>query len=216
MKGAKDKKGILNIVKTFVKKLLLGFAALFAILMLMLLLGAGFVVLTSPYNSLTQNTVHSRWTNNSMVNSNVVAYTWLQANKNGVVSFSLKNYSITRIQIRPSGSTRARLIGYTSNAFVFNITDDIPITYILDLNRGNYSIAFDSSNATNASVGISATPALVNPFFEIYGNKTRHSLPVGISSFGLSSNLTSKDLSYEVQTDEVVGIVNITAIEAYD
>ncbi|VVB98879.1 Thermopsin [uncultured archaeon] len=137
---------------------------------------------------------------------------WKRVTVDGEIPLLLKNYSNATITVLSPSSTKLHIGSTTGNtSFLVNYTQSHWY-----LNRGNYSVRLNFSASEPTYIGINAVSILANPFYGIYGNETRHSLPVGIASYGLSGNLLSPDLAYEVRTDEVVGIANITDILAYD
>ena len=88
-------------------------------------------------------------------------------------------------------------------------------THALYMNRGNYTIR-TNAGTKNYLLLLNITPRLVNPFFNIYTFGYVDSLPIGIASYGISDNFSSRNLTYQINTNEIVGIANITYLDAYN
>ncbi len=128
-------------------------------------------------------------------------------------SFYLSNYSKIQIPLLSSAD-------YINNQLVVNISrvssninpnanlDTVNLT----LNRGWNEINITSSAPMKLYYVINATPELVDPLQQIY---SKNNYSVGVVSYGLY-NISSKLYPYQVRTNEIVGLVNISALTAYN
>lgn len=128
-------------------------------------------------------------------------------------SFYLSNYSNIQIPLLSSAD-------YINNRLIVNvsgISSDINPNANLDtinltLNRGWNKINITSLAPMKLFYTINAEPQLVNPLQQIYSN---NNYSAGVVSYGLY-NISGKLYPYQVKTNEVVGLVNISQLSAYN
>ncbi len=123
---------------------------------------------------------------------------------------SWKNYSqvnISWIGTRPFNLTSPYGTEFATNTSIGSWN----VSYY---NRGAYRINFSPSYPTAVFFYVNATPVLVNPFGPLINNFSQ-GVPVGIVSYGLSY-LSGRLSAYQVSTNEIGAMANITSIEAYN
>ena len=189
-----------------------------------------------PYKAITYWTFNT--TNITIINNltNGKYYIMLESNACNY-TFSYLNVPISSLkEISTKGSSNFNLSNYSS--VDFEVLSTLPVGIYLNaslsrestllspirlnytniwryLNRGNYTILLNSSAQSEALIALNKSILLVNPFYNLYLNRTTASIPIGISSYGLYDNLSHTN-TYQISTNEVVGIANITSISAYN
>jgi len=137
----------------------------------------------------------------------------------GILNFTINNVSIVNFTTASTYPVKIHLLEGNESQSLINITEentsDIGWNY-LKLNAGNYAIEFNTTKNSTGFVSINITPELVNPFYYVFQNKSIGTLPIGMASYGLYNNLNASIKTYQIKTDEVVGIANISAIKAYN
>jgi len=137
----------------------------------------------------------------------------------GILNFTINNVSIVNFTTASTYPVKIHLLEGNKTQSLINITEEntsgIWWNY-RNLNAGNYAIEFNTTKNSTCFVSINITPELVNPFYYVFQNKSSGALPVGIASYGLYNNLNASVKTYQIKTDEVVGIANISAIKAYN
>ena len=137
----------------------------------------------------------------------------------GILNFTINNVSIVNFTTASTYPVKMHLLEGNESQSLINITEentsDIWWNY-RQLNAGNYAIEFNTTKNSTGFVSINITPELVNPFYYVFQNKSSGALPIGIAGYGLYNNLNSSIKTYQISTDEVVGIANISAIKAYN
>jgi thermopsin len=136
-------------------------------------------------------------------------------NLNGkyVYNFSLANYSNVHISLLSSADYSNDPIVANLSGISTNISADANLdTLNLSVNKGEHRLLLTSRKGMQLFIAINATPELVNPLLQITpGNN----YSIGVASYGLY-NISGKLYPYQVLTDEVVGVANITALSAYN
>lgn len=79
-------------------------------------------------------------------------------------------------------------------------------------NRGANNVVISDQMPMNVFVLINSTSELVNP---LNGTTPQGNYSVGVASYGIY-NISGRLYPYQVRTDEVVGVANISAISAYN
>jgi len=131
-----------------------------------------------------------------------------------ILNFTINNVSIVNFTTASTYPVNIRLLEGNESQPLINISDIG--WYYRQLNAGNYAIEFNTTKNSTGFVSINITPELVNPFYYVFQNKSSGALPIGIASYGLYNNLNASVKTYQIKTDEVVGIANISAIKAYN
>jgi len=140
-------------------------------------------------------------------------------NGNGTLGLALSNISFVNFTVASIYPEKIHLSEGNESQSLVNITKQ-NTSYIWwdyrQLNAGKYAIEFNATKNNTSFISIKIIPELVNPFYYIFQNKSNGALPVGIASYGLYNNLNTPVKTYQIKTDEVVGIANISAIKAYN
>ena len=139
-------------------------------------------------------------------------------NGSGKLNFYLNNISMVNFTYASTSPSQIYLLNNNESISLINITkENLSNIWLQNIyyNRGDYTELVKSKNGTTL-VAINVTPELVNPFYYLYQNKSAGALPVGIASYGLSNILNSSPRAYQVNTKEIVGIANISALKAYN
>ncbi len=139
-------------------------------------------------------------------------------NGSGKLNFYLNNISMVNFTYASTSPSQIYLLNNNESISLINITkENLSNIWLQNIyyNRGDYTELVKSKNGTTL-VAINVTPELVNPFYYLYQNKSAGALPVGIASYGLSNILNSSPRAYQVNTQEIVGIANISALKAYN
>ena len=159
----------------------------------------------------------SNSSNSTFTSESFIANQFEMMNGSSTMNFNLNNISkvnFTSTSINPS---QIYLLNNNESNLLINITKE-NLSSIwwrhMYLNKGNYTI-FIKSNGTTL-VAFNITPRLVNPFWNIYGNGSTGALPIGMASYGLYNALNGSTRTYQINTSEIVGIANISSIEAYN
>lgn len=136
-------------------------------------------------------------------------------NLNGEYNFSfyLSNYSRVQIPLLSSADYINNPLIVAISGVSSNINPNANLDTInLTLNRGWNDIKITPSAPMKLYYVLNATPQLVNPLQQIYSNDN---YSVGVVSYGLY-NISGKLYPYQVRTNEVVGLVNISQLSAYN
>lgn len=126
--------------------------------------------------------------------------------------FNLTNYSKVYVTLLAAGD-------YSSNPLDVNVSGtgalvdpDVNLdTLNLSLNRGEENVTITAPKKMEMFIYVNYTPELVAPLGQIAPGSN---YSVGVASYGLY-NYSGKVYPYQVSTDEVVGVANITALSAY-
>ena len=127
--------------------------------------------------------------------------------------FYLSNYSNIQIPLLSSADYINNQLIVNVSGISSNINPNANLDTInLTLNRGWNRINITSSAPMRLFYILNAAPQLVNPLQQVYSN---NNYSVGVVSYGLY-NISGKLYPYQVRTNEVVGLVNISQLSAYN
>ena len=164
------------------------------------------------YILLLSNSSDSTFTSESFITDQ-----FKMMNGSSTMNFNLNNISKVNFTYTSINPSQIYLLNNNESNLLINITKE-NLSSIwwrhMYLNKGNYTI-FIKSNGTTL-VAFNITPRLINPFQNIYGNRSTDALPIGIASYGLYNTLNGSTRTYQINTTEIVGIANISSIEAYN
>jgi len=169
--------------------------------------GYYYLVLLSNFSNATFNFITTKPTLYRLINGS------------GTLGLSLSNISFVNFTVASTYPEKIRLSEGNESQSLINITQENTSNIwwnYRQLNAGKYAIEFNTTKNNTSFISIKIIPELVNPFYYIFQNKSNGALPVGIASYGLYNNLNASVKTYQIKTDEVVGVANISAIRAYN
>jgi len=169
--------------------------------------GYYYLVLLSNFSNATFNFITTKPTLYRLINGS------------GTLGLSLSNISFVNFTVASTYPEKIRLSEGNESQSLINITQENTSNIwwnYRQLNAGKYAIEFNTTKNNTSFISIKIIPELVNPFYYIFQNKSNGALPVGIASYGLYDNLNGSVKTYQIKTDEVVGVANISAIKAYN
>ncbi len=127
-------------------------------------------------------------------------------------NLTLSNYSRVYVTLLAAGEYSSIPVHVTVLGSTITENGDTNIdTLNLTENAGNNRITLQSSQPITMFMYVNATPTLVNPLFDV---SPTENYSVGVASYGLY-NISSKLFPYQVRTNEVIGIANISSMNAY-
>ncbi|EET90165.1 MAG: thermopsin [Candidatus Micrarchaeales archaeon] len=133
------------------------------------------------------------------------------------MNFNLNNISKINFTCASTDPSQIYLSNNNRSALLINITkENLSSIWLINqyLNKGNYTISVKSNGTTLVAFNI--TPRLVNPFHDIFQNKSNGAVPTGIASYGLYDTLNKSTRTYQIRTNEIIGIANVSSIKAYN
>ncbi len=134
-------------------------------------------------------------------------------NLNGTYSYSFatSNYSYVNITVLSSADFRSHPLIVNVSGVSTYINSDAVVEYLnLTEGSGVHSIQLSSQYPEQVFALVSSSGAIVNPV-ELLGSNA--SYPVGVASYGVD-NISGELIPYVVRTGEVVGVANISALNA--
>jgi thermopsin len=169
--------------------------------------GYYYLVLLDNFSNATFNFITTKPTLYRMINGS------------GTLGLALSNISFVNFTVASIYPGKIHLSEGNESQLLINITQentsDIWHSY-RQLNAGKYAIEFNTTKNNTDFISINITSELVNPFHYVFQNKSSGALPIGLASYGLYNNLNSSIKTYQIKTNEAVGIANISAIKAYN
>jgi len=169
--------------------------------------GFYYLVLLSNFSNATFNFITTKPTLYRMINGS------------GTLDLTLSNISFVNFTVASIYPGKIHLSEGNESQLLINITQentsDIWHSY-RQLNAGKYAIEFNATKNNTSFISIKIIQELANPFSYIFQNKSNGALPIGLASYGLYNNLNSSIKTYQIKTDKVIGIANISAIRAYN
>ena len=127
--------------------------------------------------------------------------------------FNLTNYSKVYVTLLAAGeySNNPLYVNISGTGAAVNPTANLD-TLNISQNRGEGNVTVTAPGKMEMFIYVNYTPELVAPLDQIVPGAN---YSVGVASYGLY-NISGKTYPYQVKTDEVVGVANITALSAYN